>query len=53
MRTKKRKILPGEKNNEPVIDPELKYTVEVHNFILDNTIASMEKKFSEKSNFIH
>lgn len=48
IRLRKRKILSGEKNNdEPIIDPEIKYTVEVHNLILDNTIASMEKKFSK------
>jgi len=47
-RSRKRKILSGEKNNdEPIIDPEMKFTVEVHNLILDNTIASMEKKFSK------
>ncbi|KAL4091299.1 hypothetical protein QTP88_026006 [Uroleucon formosanum] len=47
-RSRKRKILSGEKNNdEPIIDPEIKFTVEVHNLILDNTIASMEKKFSK------
>ncbi|KAL4121497.1 hypothetical protein QTP88_013997 [Uroleucon formosanum] len=47
-RSRKRKILSGEKNNdEPIIDPEMKFTVEVHNLILDNTIANMEKKFSK------
>lgn len=48
IRSRKRKILSGEKNNdEPITDPEIRYTVEVHNLILDNTIGSMEKKFSK------
>lgn len=40
--------MSGEKNNdESITDPEIKYTVEVHYLILDNTIVSMEKKFSK------
>lgn len=47
-RSKKQKILSSEKNNdELIIDPKIKFTVEVHNFILDNTIACIEKKFSK------
>lgn len=30
-----------------ITDPEIKFTVEVHNLILDNTSASMEKMFSK------
>lgn len=42
------KNMPGEKNNdEPFIDHELKYAVEVHYFILGKTIARMEKKISK------
>jgi hypothetical protein len=48
IRSRKRKILSGEKNNdEPITDPDIKFTMEVHNLILDNTITSMEKKFSK------
>jgi len=53
IRSRKRKILSGEKNNdEQITDPEIKFTVEVHNLISDNTIASMEKNFQKTKFYI-
>lgn len=46
IRSRKRKLLPGEENNnDPIIDFITKFTVEVNNVILNNTITRTKKSF--------
>jgi hypothetical protein len=42
----KKKMYDGKSSDTPILNAEKKFEVQVYNVILDNTISSMEKKFS-------
>lgn len=52
-RFRKKKKMPGENlDDDPIKDAEQKFTVEVHNYVMDTVIESMTSRFSNNNELL-
>lgn len=49
---KKRKMANYETNDEPIVEEEKKFTIEIYNRVLDTIIESMDKRFSNNNDLL-